>query len=316
MTNTSGPTTPAGWYPDPAGSENLRWWDGATWTAHLAPRPAPTPTPVVQASAMPSVAAPEMQTATREPYVPFQASWNQSSQGGGHGGESEFAQPGQWNTAGAWLLAFSPIVTIVAIGILVAVDASAIPTILSPTDHTLTYTTLGVEIGVFLLEVLFASMDRRKLQSLGYLQPASVWWILLAAPLVYLIMRGIAVSREVRHGFGPLIANIVTTLLVIVLVGVGTAIAIPAYIASQGGVGTAAYAAQFDTGLEKGLDEHGAHYTVNCPPTIPTTINAEFSCTATDTSTNSAHTLKMEIVQGADGKLAPKLLSVDPPITQ
>jgi hypothetical protein len=35
-------TTPAaGWYPDPAGSSNARWWDGVTWTEHLQPAAAP-----------------------------------------------------------------------------------------------------------------------------------------------------------------------------------------------------------------------------------------------------------------------------------
>ena len=32
MTNPSLPSTPAGWYPDPAGSPRNRWWDGTQWT--------------------------------------------------------------------------------------------------------------------------------------------------------------------------------------------------------------------------------------------------------------------------------------------
>jgi hypothetical protein len=31
---------PFGWYPDPAGSALLRWWDGSQWTENLeSPRP-------------------------------------------------------------------------------------------------------------------------------------------------------------------------------------------------------------------------------------------------------------------------------------
>ncbi len=38
--NTSPALAPFGWYPDPAGSGLLRWWDGSAWTDKLErPRP-------------------------------------------------------------------------------------------------------------------------------------------------------------------------------------------------------------------------------------------------------------------------------------
>lgn len=30
------PTWPPGWFPDPTGRHDHRWWDGAAWTAHVA----------------------------------------------------------------------------------------------------------------------------------------------------------------------------------------------------------------------------------------------------------------------------------------
>jgi uncharacterized protein YxjI len=34
------PTSPPGWYPDPAGSGGSRWWDGLVWTEHVQQQPA------------------------------------------------------------------------------------------------------------------------------------------------------------------------------------------------------------------------------------------------------------------------------------
>lgn len=49
--------TPAGWYPDPDGSGGQRYWDGDSWTEHLAPA-APAneePTSVVQLRSVPNL---------------------------------------------------------------------------------------------------------------------------------------------------------------------------------------------------------------------------------------------------------------------
>jgi hypothetical protein len=309
MTNTSGPTTPAGWYPDPAGSGNLRWWDGATWTAHLAPRPTPVATPVVQAPAPQPVVAPGMRTVTGEPYVPFQGSWNQSYQGNAYGG-AELTGPGQWNTASAWVLAFSPLYTTIALALIVILTVAGAD--LSKATSATFVAILGIAIVLVLVDILLAISDRRKLRSSGFLQTASVWWILLG-PVVYLIVRAVNIWREVRHGIAPMITYIVVAVVSGVLIGILAALSV---IASQGELGTSAYAVQFTAGVEKGLNENGGHYVVVCPTTFPTTINAQFTCTATDTATNTAHTLNIEIVQGADGKPTEKLLSVNPPITQ
>lgn len=52
-------TGPAGWYPQPDGTQ--RYWDGAQWTEHTAPVPAPTPPPATGSSPTPAGWYPDAQ---------------------------------------------------------------------------------------------------------------------------------------------------------------------------------------------------------------------------------------------------------------
>lgn len=53
MTNT--PQPPAGWYPDPAGSDGERFWDGVAWSQATRDKPAPPP---AEPTAPPAYGAP------------------------------------------------------------------------------------------------------------------------------------------------------------------------------------------------------------------------------------------------------------------
>jgi hypothetical protein len=235
--------------------------------------------------------------APEEQYVPFQGSWNSRPY---NDPANDFVRPAQWNTVGGWLIAFSSIV----VGILEAIiTAVAIPS----HDPNLT---LGIIVGgvvvTYLLLFLFAEADRRALRRFGFEHTASILWMLLG-PLVYLILRTVAIGREVRRGYAPLV-----TFGVIAVVGVIASVGLPLFLASR--IGSIA-SDEFSSSLEQGLDQNGGHYTVACPSSIPTTVGSEFTCTATDTSTRATHTLNIEVVTGADGKPTVKLLSVTPPIS-
>jgi hypothetical protein len=253
---------------------------------------------VIQA---PSAVAPVYQTPAayeEQPYVPFQGSWNARPYNDPAG---DFVRPAQWNTVGGWLIAFSSIV----FGIVAAiVSAIAIPS----NDSNLTLATIvGGAIVALLVLFVFAELDRRALRRFGYTHTASILWMLLG-PLIYLILRKVAIGREVRRGYAPLV-----TYAVIMVVSVIASVALPLFLASRAGP---LAAAEFTSSLEQGLDENGASYTVECPPSIPTTIGSQFTCTATDAVTHTSHTLKIEVVTGSDGKPTVKLLSVTPPISK
>lgn len=74
MSDVNGNTPRAGWYPDPAGSTQQRWWNGTGWTDSLRDAPtaapaAPVP-PVTPAAPVPPVAPVAQTPPAAPPYTP------------------------------------------------------------------------------------------------------------------------------------------------------------------------------------------------------------------------------------------------------
>ncbi|MDQ1574767.1 MAG: hypothetical protein QOH44_2326 [Actinomycetota bacterium] len=292
MSSTVPPGIPAGWYSDPAGFDQLRWWDGAGWTLHLAPRPIPMPPPVPLAPTslppvaeapmfpMPITQAPVLQTPVAQTVAP----------------------PGNWNTVSSWFVALSPIFYAAAY-ILEFPRAAGQPNI--------SYV-FGVLAGSafvpFVVAVIFATVDRHALKKRGYPLLASVWWMLLS-PLAYLIVRTLKLRREVGRGSGPLWLWIAAWAVSSVVIGVATVQMLPAITNSENSSSLA-------RGIQDGLNSHGAKYLVTCPPSAPLTVGARFSCTALDQTARVSHILVIDVVAGANGQPTVKLESVTPPISQ
>ena len=290
------PPTPAGWYTDPGGSGQLRWWDGAAWTAHLAapPTPAPAATPVVQ-------------SAYGSQDVGIQ-SFGSSAYGSTTLTRDMFTRtafepirPTHWNTAAVWVLVFSDLLILIVYSIALSARVISIGT----TGSTIAL--VCVQIVIVFLRVILAYVDRNTLRLWGFSNPASPWWMLLWPPLLYLIVRTSRVRREVRRGGAPLWTYL-ATLVVIVLLAV---VAVPVFVVQQ----EAAARTTFVASLTRGLDSRGANYAVSCPPDFSFAIGSHFTCTVQDATSQVAHTLAIEVVAGPDGKPTVKLDSVTPPIT-
>jgi hypothetical protein len=152
---------PAGWYPDPAGSENKRWWDGTQWTTHLQePEPAP---------ALPAFG--NYVPADQRPVTAL-----------------PIADAGTAYTRAGWWLAFSP-VWIVIPQIIVVESITSLISATAATQYSAFAPGLGLlNLVLWVVLVALAYSDHKKLLAAGNETAAAPWWVLLT-PIVYLILR-------------------------------------------------------------------------------------------------------------------------------
>lgn len=75
MTNPppGSPGPPPGWYPDPSGEAEKRWWDGATWTDKTQARPTDNPWGAPSAQSRPTPQAPQGAPLPPKAYNPIQS---------------------------------------------------------------------------------------------------------------------------------------------------------------------------------------------------------------------------------------------------
>ncbi|HWM35044.1 MAG TPA: DUF2510 domain-containing protein [Pseudolysinimonas sp.] len=220
----------AGWYPDPAAGAAWRWWDGAGWTDHVraadqtgpatvaatsgperlagfdpVPQPgqiAETPQaggPIARAADIPASEQMYWHSASAEVIeVPRMPHHTISSEIRPSGPAPHYVRDwqdlGSPQTAGIWLLAAMPLLAGPISGALVIAAAL---TGLSPQIAVIA--AIGVTLG---LCWLFALLDARSLTARGY-HAASLAWMLVLPPLLYIAARGRAVRREGRRAWPP-----------------------------------------------------------------------------------------------------------------
>jgi hypothetical protein len=215
MTDTQAPaappSTPSGWFTDPADASRLRWWNGTSWTEHVqVPPPQPTADEIAAAQA---AAARAQQQAVEAAYVPFSHNWNS---------EQDAAVAESWRgsaqTFPAWLLAFAPI-WIAGSGFGVGLIALAVPIPIPVRDAL----TLAIAI---LLVCALANLDAKRLAQRGYQRSTSPFWAILL-PVFFIL-------RTVRVGVRGLPAAIVAWLLCLIIgASVVLAVFLPLYLYSQ-----------------------------------------------------------------------------------
>jgi hypothetical protein len=181
-------TAPAGWYPEPSGTEGQRWWDGTRWTEYATP-----------------LAAPE-----HGQYAPY-----------GSATQARVPDGTPVDTAWIWLVVALPLVSLIPF-FLWDVEGYMLASMTDPMAQVRMYldpmylTAVALGWLTYGALVWFAYLDTAALKRLGY-APQFHWaWTFLSS-LVYVIGRSVVVKRQAGHGAAPM--GVAIALWVAIFVG-------------------------------------------------------------------------------------------------
>ena len=213
----------AGWYPDPADSRSMRWWDGSCWTEHTR-QIAPTPL-AVSADALPTrrslraaeaasiasgsssagssavttlehetplnVAQVEAVQPAATPMPPLLFEAQRATAGDGLDDKPVRIPPllrvqGSSQTVPGWLVAVSPVwVSLVTLAIIM-------PSLSNVASSGVSLLAMAGAIAAFVVIVFLVRWDGSTLRDRGHAAPTA--WAILA-PLIYFIVRVVQVGR-------------------------------------------------------------------------------------------------------------------------
>ena len=305
---------PAGWYPDPLGLPQLRWWDNHAWTEHLSDARQPMmPTPPAAPTMFADDELPARRGRRSTESAPV-ASWNpvqhdsapDSSAGGGspaYASAPGAGSPAYGSAPGA--PAFTPASTqspvsaadpgrrgthqtlgttaphlqtieVWAIALLPMLQLllSLLVVAAFSTGPSVGYMA-AIWLGPLPIIVVLALLDARALRHRGVYRVLSGWWALLGAP-VYLVGRAIRLSRISGAGYGP----VGVAMLLAGLVG-ASVLAVPGLVIAAL---PAAFADEASSSIELNARSIGSAMEVSCPATPPLFIGQQLRCPAVNAS--------------------------------
>jgi hypothetical protein len=177
---------PAGWYPEPDGTEGQRWWDGARWTEYATPLAAPLAAP--QYPQYDAAARPRVREGT-----PVDTVW-------------------------IWLIVLLPFVPLIPF-FLWDFEGYLMRSMTDPMAQLSIYldpwylSTVGLSWVTYGVLVWFAFLDVTALKRLGYARQFHWAWAFLSS-LVYVIGRSVVVKRQAGRGWAPMWAAIALSVVV------------------------------------------------------------------------------------------------------
>lgn len=111
-------------------------------------------------------------------------------------------QPTRAYTGSAWAIATSPVwTTIVMLALILGLG-----------DFFTPFIALVAGFLLFVISVAFAIHDHKVLLDALHPKAASAWWMILS-PFIYLLVRGIYVSRTVGRGWAPVIVFVICSIV-------------------------------------------------------------------------------------------------------